>query len=75
MKIIEPSHEFETPIAGRHGRDLLALIERAARTCYKRQYKRRSKTAPEQKSVVAPLPSSAAPADALDFEKPTTLGN
>jgi thymidylate synthase (FAD) len=39
MKIIEPSHEFETPIAGQHGRDLLALIERAARTCYKSECK------------------------------------
>lgn len=35
MKIIEPSHVFETPIAGEAGRNLLALIERAARTCYK----------------------------------------
>lgn len=35
MKIIEPSHSFETPIDGKHGRAMLQLIERAARTCYK----------------------------------------
>ena len=35
MKIIEPSHLFETPIRGPHGRAMLQMIERAARTCYK----------------------------------------
>lgn len=39
MKIIHPSHTFETPIAGEHGRALLQLIERAARTCYKSECK------------------------------------
>lgn len=39
MKIIEPSHHFETPIHGEHGRAMLALIERAARTCYKSECK------------------------------------
>lgn len=35
MKIIEPSHKFETPIDGENGRAMLRLIESAARTCYK----------------------------------------
>lgn len=35
MKIIDPSHEFLTPIAGEPGRDMLRLIELAARNCYK----------------------------------------
>ena len=35
MKIIEPSAEILTPIAGEAGRDKLRLIELAARTCYK----------------------------------------
>ena len=39
MKIIPPSHTFETPIDGEHGRALLRLIERAARTCYKSECK------------------------------------
>ena len=39
MKIIEPSHHFETPIDGEYGRALLRLIERAARTCYKSEGK------------------------------------
>jgi thymidylate synthase (FAD) len=33
--IIDPCHVFETPIAGESGREMLRLIERAARTCYK----------------------------------------
>jgi thymidylate synthase (FAD) len=33
--IIDPYHVFETPIAGESGREMLRLIERAARTCYK----------------------------------------
>jgi thymidylate synthase (FAD) len=39
MKIIEPTHIFETPIAGEQGRTMLGLIERAARTCYKSEGK------------------------------------
>ena len=39
MKIIDPSHTFETPIHGEHGRAMVALIERAARTCYKSECK------------------------------------
>jgi thymidylate synthase (FAD) len=39
MKIIEPSHLFETPIYGEQGRELLRVIERAARTCYKSECK------------------------------------
>lgn len=39
MKIIEPSHHFETPIDGEHGRARLRLIEAAARTCYKSEGK------------------------------------
>jgi len=35
MKIIEPSHEILTPVEGEAGRNMLRLIERAARTCYK----------------------------------------
>lgn len=39
MKIIDPSHSFETPIHGEFGRAMLQLIERAARTCYKSECK------------------------------------
>jgi thymidylate synthase (FAD) len=39
MKIIEPSHKFETPIDGEHGQAMLRLIEAAARTCYKSECK------------------------------------
>lgn len=35
MKIIKPSHEILTPIHGEHGRNMLKIIEAAARTCYK----------------------------------------
>ena len=35
MKIINPSHKFETPIEGENGQAMLRLIELAARTCYK----------------------------------------
>jgi len=35
MKIIEPSFEVLTPIAGEAGRNMLKLIELSARTCYK----------------------------------------
>jgi thymidylate synthase (FAD) len=35
MKIIEPSHEIMTPIDGESGRNMLRLIELAARNCYK----------------------------------------
>lgn len=39
MKIIEPYHYFETPIAENAGRAMLKLLERAARTCYKSEEK------------------------------------
>lgn len=40
MKILPgPSFTFETPIEGTAGRDMIALIERAARTCYKSECK------------------------------------
>lgn len=39
MKIIDPYHVFETPIEGEDGREMLRLIERAARTCYKSECK------------------------------------
>jgi len=39
VKIILPSHQFETPIYNEHGRAMLQLIERAARTCYKSECK------------------------------------
>jgi thymidylate synthase (FAD) len=39
MKIIEPSHKFETPINGEYGRAMIRLIEAAARTCYKSENK------------------------------------
>ena len=45
MKIISPSHHFETPIHGEHGRAMLQLIERAARTCYKSECKITSESA------------------------------
>jgi thymidylate synthase (FAD) len=34
MRIVEPSHQFETPIAGKAGREMIHRIEAAARTCY-----------------------------------------
>lgn len=45
MRIIEPSHFFETPICGDHGRAMLQLIERAARTCNKSECKITSESA------------------------------
>lgn len=39
MKIVQPSHKFETPIDGEHGRAMIRLIESAARTCYKSECK------------------------------------
>ena len=47
MKIIDPSHFFETPIDGEHGMAMLRLIERAARTCYKSECKITSESAGE----------------------------
>lgn len=39
MKIIEAFHKFETPIHTTHGREMISLIERCARTCYKSECK------------------------------------
>jgi len=47
VKIISPSHVLETPIHGEHGRALLRLIERAARTCYKSECKITAESAGE----------------------------
>jgi thymidylate synthase (FAD) len=47
MKIIDPSHHFETPISGEHGRAMLRLIEAAARTCYKSECKITAESAGE----------------------------
>lgn len=47
MKIIEPSHTFETPIDGEHGRAMVKLIERAGRTCYKSECKITEESASE----------------------------
>jgi thymidylate synthase (FAD) len=47
MRIINPSHRFETSIVGENGRAILDLIERAARTCYKSEGKMTAESAGE----------------------------
>lgn len=46
MKIIEPYYKFETAIEGNYGIQMLELIERAARTCYKSECKIEPGSAP-----------------------------
>ena len=47
MELIDQSFEIQTPIAGEAGMEMLRLIERAGRTCYKSECKITAESAPE----------------------------